>query len=216
LQPSGWSFELPLLFAIIYLQTGLLPRGLADRFHFYFPIHRNLLWAFGGVLGDREICRKIMQEGQPLLVFPGGGDEVLRSRKLPKYTLMWGERKGFATLALENGYTIVPETSMGTEDMFFSLVDLPVRQVMKLFGDKRSEREYVLPVLVPSFKFQKQYFRFGKELETKDLETNVSNITLVRDLVQAELMDGFEVIKRTRDQDPHRYITWKYFLGQRF
>jgi 1-acyl-sn-glycerol-3-phosphate acyltransferase len=209
------AIEVPLLFAMIYLETGLLPRGLADRFHFYIPIYRNFIWALGAILGDREMCRKVMQDGQPLLVFPGGADEVMRSAKYPKYTLMWGERKGFAKLALENGYTIVPVTSMGSEDMFFTLFDLPVRLVMRLFNDKRSQKNIVLPILVPSLNFQKQYFRFGKQIETKDLEYHEDNVTMIRDLTKVELLDGFEVIKRTRDQDPHRYLSWRYMLGQR-
>jgi 1-acyl-sn-glycerol-3-phosphate acyltransferase len=209
------AFELPLLYATIYLQTGLYPRGLADRFHFYVPIYRNVLWMIGGILGDREVCRKVMQARQPLLVFPGGGDEVMRRGDL-KYTLLWGERKGFARMAIENQYTIVPITSIGVEDMFYTLVNIPLKIVFRLFNDKRAcESRFVYPVQIPNFQFQKQYFRIGKRVDTAGLELSEEHITRVRDQAKKQVQDGFLITKQVRAEDPHRFLTWRYFLGQR-
>jgi 1-acyl-sn-glycerol-3-phosphate acyltransferase len=209
------AFEIPLLYALIYLQTGLYPRGLADRFHFYVPIYRNVLWMIGGILGDREVCRKVMQARQPLLVFPGGGDEVMRRGDL-KYTLLWGNRKGFAQLAIENKYTIVPVTSIGAEDMFYTVVNIPLKFIFKLFNDKRaSESKFVYPLQIPNFQFQKQYFRFGKRLDTSELQLSEETITLVRDQTKQQVQDGFLIAKRTRAEDPQRFLTWRYLLGER-
>jgi 1-acyl-sn-glycerol-3-phosphate acyltransferase len=51
-----------------------------------------------------------MEDGRSILVFPGGGREVTK-RRGEKYRLIWGERMGFARMAIECGYPIVPVAS---------------------------------------------------------------------------------------------------------
>ena len=59
------------------------------------------------VLGSPEYCAALMEAGQHILVFPGGGREVMR-RKGEAYQLIWKQRTGFARLAIEHGYDIIP------------------------------------------------------------------------------------------------------------
>lgn len=47
------------------------------------------------VLGTPENCAALMQAGQSILVFPGGGREVMR-RKGEAYRLIWKRCRGGA------------------------------------------------------------------------------------------------------------------------
>lgn len=74
--------------------TGVYPRGLVDRFHFYIPLWDRIILFFGGILADRTLCSKAMRSGIPLLVFPGGANEGFRVGGLSPYVLEWRKRKG--------------------------------------------------------------------------------------------------------------------------
>jgi hypothetical protein len=63
-----------------------------------------------------------MAEQGSILVFPGGAREVFK-RKGEQYRLLWGKRTGFAHLAIEHGYAIVPFSAVGAEDAFDILID---------------------------------------------------------------------------------------------
>ena len=63
-----------------------------------------------------------MRAGESILVFPGGGREVFK-HKGEKYRLIWKERMGFARLAIEHGYPIVPLAAVGAEECYDILVD---------------------------------------------------------------------------------------------
>jgi 1-acyl-sn-glycerol-3-phosphate acyltransferase len=55
-----------------------------------------------------------MRRGELVTVFPGGGREV-NKRKNEQYKLVWKNRLGFARLAIQHGYPIVPFASVGAE-----------------------------------------------------------------------------------------------------
>ena len=76
------------------------------------------------VRGTRANVRALMRDGQNILVFPGGADEVFKARG-QEYRLMWKERLGFARLAIEFGYPIVPFAAVGAEEMLHVLADQP-------------------------------------------------------------------------------------------
>lgn len=49
------------------------------------PVWRHLLAFGGGILGDRKIVQQTMDLNEPILVFPGGGNEVMRDKHTPRY-----------------------------------------------------------------------------------------------------------------------------------
>lgn len=55
-----------------------------------------------------------MRRGELVMVFPGGAREV-NKRKNERYKLVWKNRLGFARLAIQHGYPIVPFASVGAE-----------------------------------------------------------------------------------------------------
>src|SRR5664279_5318696 len=106
----------------LWRRRGIRLRGLGDHGHYRIPVWRNLLERSGMVRGTRENVRALMRDGQHILVFPGGTGEVFHGRG-QKYQLLWKERVGFARLAIEFGYPIVPFAAVGAEEMFDIVID---------------------------------------------------------------------------------------------
>lgn len=103
--------------AEIYQKHDIFLRGLADTNHFMVPGWRDALIDFGAVVGTRENCSALMEAGEHVLVFPGGGREVMK-RKGERYKLIWKNRTGFARMAIRYGYPIMPFASVGAEDAY--------------------------------------------------------------------------------------------------
>ena len=61
-----------------------------------------------------------MRHNQPILVFPGGGREIAKF-KGEEYSLRWQGRTGFARIAAEHDYPIVPAGLIGGDDVYRSL-----------------------------------------------------------------------------------------------
>ncbi len=90
--------------------------------HFRVPGWGPLLKRWGAVEGNPDNCTQLMQAGQPVLVFPGGAREVAM-RKDEVHKLVWKKRTGFARMAIEHGYDIIPFASAGCDEAYRVLVD---------------------------------------------------------------------------------------------
>jgi 1-acyl-sn-glycerol-3-phosphate acyltransferase len=112
----------PLFVTELYRHTGVYPRSLGDHFHFRTPGWGKLLLKYGAVPGTRENCRALMQSGQFVLVFPGGAREVAK-RRGEQHRLVWKQRTGFARMAIEHGYDILPFASVGCDVSYDILFD---------------------------------------------------------------------------------------------
>lgn len=117
-----FSMDAPLMLSAIYSRHGVLVRALGDHFHFRIPGWGELVRNMGGVEGTPENCSELMRQGQSILVFPGGAREVNR-RKGEDYDLIWKQRTGFARMAIQHGYDIIPFASVGPNETFKILVD---------------------------------------------------------------------------------------------
>lgn len=210
--------DTPLLFLGIYEHTGKLPRSMADHIHYRVPGWRDVLTRFGAVPGTRENCRAVMREGSSLLVFPGGGREVFKS-KGESYTLIWGKRAGFARLAREFGYPIVPVASVGAEECYRILFDQhdllrsPVGSVVKSVSPRQ---DVVFPTLVsglagtPFPKPQRFYFLFGDPIEStpnRGAEGEEEAIFALREEVRVTLEGLIEETLAVRERDKERTLT---------
>ena len=149
--------DVPLLIAQIYKERGVLVRSLADHAHYDIPGWRRMLDMSGAVEGTRENCRHLMDNGEHVLVFPGGAREVSK-RKGEQYQLTWKQRLGFCKLAIENGYNIVPFAAVGPDDMYDIVFDAddvlstPVGTAMKKLGLLKKEGPFrggdlIMPVV---------------------------------------------------------------------
>ncbi|KAJ3336729.1 hypothetical protein HDU91_001691 [Kappamyces sp. JEL0680] len=207
------GLDIPLGIASIYLQTGLWPRAIQDRLHLKIPIYKQLTNLLGAFVGTRESCRVAMEAGMPLLVYPGGADEIWRTRDTAPYTLQWKDRKGFATMALEHGYTLVPVSMVGMEDMLNIVFEIPAQKMMAMMGDARSKNTgFKIPIFLPNGTYQRQYISFGNPVETAHLAETKSDpdtIASVRDAVRNEMRDGLKAALHSQSEDPRRFISFR-------
>jgi hypothetical protein len=214
--------DIPMLGLEIYEKTGRAVRGLADHNHFAVPVWRDLLRRIGAVRGTRELCGRLFEAGEAVLVFPGGGREVMK-HKNERYRLIWKERIGFARLAIRYGVPIVPFASVGVEDMFEIVADAddilrsPVGDLLRALGITEQpwfRHGEVIPPLArgrglgPLPRLERQYFLFGAPIETgryagrhEDREACLALRGEVQAAVEAQIGHLLEV----READPERY-----------
>lgn len=174
--------DAPLMTAWLLRHQGIRIRALGDRAHFKVPLWGSLLQAGGTVEGSRDNCRALMQAKENIMVYPGGGREVLK-RKGEKYTLIWKQRYGFARMALEHDYTIIPFAAVGAEECYNILYDadqLLASHVGKLIKAVGIADKFIPPVLhgigptlIP--KPQRMYFKFGQPIDAKAFQTEQKN-----------------------------------------
>ena len=107
----------PMLIDYLYNEHQVAVVSIADHSHFYLPLWRSVVKKFGAVDGVPAYVREAMQQGYSILVFPGGGREVLK-REGEQYKLIWKQRYGFLKLAQEFGYDIVPFSALGGDEVF--------------------------------------------------------------------------------------------------
>jgi 1-acyl-sn-glycerol-3-phosphate acyltransferase len=214
--------DIPMLFTEILEHTGRAIRALGDNVHFEVPVWGDLAHKFGVVRGTRENCARLIERGEPVLVFPGGGREVMK-HKGEKYKLIWKERVGFARLAIQYGTPIVPFASVGVEDMFEIVADAddllrsPVGDLLRALGI--TEKEWfrhgeLIPPLArgkgfgPIPRLERQYFLFGDPIDTtrfggrhEDRDACVELRQQVKTTIEREIHE----LDAIREADPERY-----------
>lgn len=174
----GGLLDAPLMIEGLLRHRGIHMRALGDSAHFKVPLWGSLLQAGGSVEGSRDNCRALMQAKENILVYPGGGREVLK-RKGEKYSLIWKQRYGFARMALENNYTIIPFAAVGAEECYNILYDadqLLSTRTGKLITKMGVADKFIPPLmhgigptLIP--KPQRMYFKFGQPIDSTKFKT---------------------------------------------
>jgi 1-acyl-sn-glycerol-3-phosphate acyltransferase len=214
--------DIPMLGIEILDATGRLVRGLADHNHFALPVWRDVLRRLGAVRGTREACAELFERGEAVLVFPGGGREVMK-RKGERYKLVWKERIGFAQLAIQHGVPIVPFASVGVDDMFEIVVDAEeilrsplggLLRALGITGQAWFRGGEVLPPLARGKgpaglpRFERQYFLFGPPIATRrfagrhqDAEACLALRREVQQAIEMQIADLLAV----QAADPERY-----------
>jgi 1-acyl-sn-glycerol-3-phosphate acyltransferase len=203
--------DVPLMLLGLWRERGVSVRPLGDHVHFRIPGWRDLLRLFGTVEGTPENCRALMRAGESILVFPGGGREVFK-HKGEKYCLLWGDRMGFARLAIEYGFPIVPFAAVGAEECFDILIDAD--DVQRWLPPLRLlPRVDEMPPLVRGIGFslvprpERFYFHFGSPIETRHLRGLHGHVRICRTLreqVRAAIEAGIAFLHCQREQDPRR------------
>lgn len=209
--------DVPFMMRELWLRRGILPRGLGDHAHYAVPLWRELLISGGMVRGTRENVRELMRRGEHVLVYPGGADEVLKGRG-QRYRLLWKQRLGFARLAIESGYPIVPFAAVGGDDMFDVIADRETpglaqasKLVERLGGRPLPPVVVGLgPTLIP--RPERLYFRFGEPIETARLDGRHDDDRAVRELrdqVRDAVGAGIDELLVVRAGDPGRSLRWR-------
>lgn len=202
----------------IQRQTERPLRGLADRSHIDLPGWGKMLKKMGAVLGDPQICSALMEAGQSILVFPGGGREVMKKRK-EIYDLVWKERLGFVRLALQHNYDIVPVGVVGEGEMFHFIADsddyMETRLGKAIHGagllDKYMRGKDELPPMVRGIgltmlpKPHRIYVAYGKPIRLSDLanaKSDKETLLKAREVVSTAIRDLIDQGMEARKNDP--------------
>jgi 1-acyl-sn-glycerol-3-phosphate acyltransferase len=222
--------DIPMLGLEVFEKTGRAVRGLGDHNHFKLPVWRDLLRQIGAVRGTREVCGRLFEMGEAVLVFPGGGREVMK-HKHEQYQLVWKERIGFARMAIEYGVPIVPFASVGVEDMFDVVLDAddvmssPIGTLVRALGIEQQpwfrHGEVIPPVAVghglgPLPRLERQYFLFGEPIETAPWagrHDDRAACVELRDRVKAAIEHQIEQLREVRANDPERYPVQRLLRG---
>jgi 1-acyl-sn-glycerol-3-phosphate acyltransferase len=119
----GYHGPLPLdgIFASfqIYLETGRVVRGVADRKLFELPGFNLFYRTLGCIPGTQDAMLPLLQAGELVGVFPGGVREaILGSAK--RYQPVWNNRTGFARLALNAGVDIIPTFTENVDELYLT------------------------------------------------------------------------------------------------
>ncbi len=205
--------DAPLFVAQIYEERGVWVRALGDRFHFAVPGWRDIMQRIGVVVGSPDTCADLMRAGEHVLVFPGGGREVAK-RKGEAYELIWKERVGFARMAIEHRYPILPFAAVGAEECFDivwdadDVLDSSVGGLLKrtpLFDAMRGG-DALMPFVrgwkgTPLPKPERFYFGVGEAIPTAALECKPSAVSQLRDLTRARVESLISELKARRTED---------------
>jgi len=206
--------DAPMLFLELYAKRKIVLRSLGDHVHFSVPLWRDVLARYGVVDGTRENCAALMAAGEPILVFPGGAREVFK-HKGEKYKLLWGDRIGFARLAIQYGYSIVPFAAVGADDAWDivisgdELVPAPLRSVLTRLGLRT---DALVPIVkgigpTPLPRPERLYFHFAPPVDTRPYHGRHAEEAAcleVRDHVKRAIESGLKFLLKERKADPGR------------
>ena len=146
-----------------------------------------------------------------MLVFPGGAREVYKRRN-QRYQLLWGNRVGFARMAIASRCPVIPFGAVGAEDRFHVLLDTdqrvaaPVRAVIRHVAGRDDVGTLLVrgsgPVGLP--RPDRLYFRFGAPIPTtrwggREIPEALAEC---RELVKAEIESHLQYLLTLRESDP--------------
>jgi 1-acyl-sn-glycerol-3-phosphate acyltransferase len=212
---SLFALDGMILSPLMYHETGRFLRGLGDKF-LWNRFSEDTLLGQGAVVGHPEVCSALMENGDDLMVFPGGAHEATKT-EAQRYSLQWKERYGFVRMAAKHGYTIMPMAIVGPDEFYDHRVegeDLPdtaIGQLLKRAGllTENTRTDMLPPIpsgalgsLIP--KPQRCYVQFGKPVRTKQYAgKRVAKKTLmgVREKVARQIEGMLDQLLALRDED---------------
>jgi 1-acyl-sn-glycerol-3-phosphate acyltransferase len=205
--------DLPFMMAEVWKRRRIPIRVLGEHAHYAVPVWRDLLRGCGMVRGTRDNVRTLMRGHQTVMVFPGGSREVFK-RRGQQYQLLWGERMGFARLAIEHGYPIVPCAAAGAEDTLDVIADVDTPVYGRLSRLSKKVTGFPVPPLVrgvgltPIPRPERLYFWFGEPIDTARFAGHDSDTAAraVRDEVRQSVEAGIRFLHDERDHDPDRAL----------
>lgn len=212
---AGWP-EIVLIPYFVHRHLGVRVRGLADkRVTQVKGLQRDLIEAAGAVPGQPDIGAELMRRDETILVFPGGGRDMLKF-KGEGYQLNWEGRSGFARLAIAHDYPIVPVGLVGGDDVFHSLVarNGAWERMTRTLGERMHGLAGVGiplmrglgPTLVP--RPQRMYLRFGQSISTiRPVRMRADKWeAAVKQRTQAALETVLADLQELRRGDPYRNL----------
>ena len=206
--------DLPLMIAEIWKQRRIMVRGLGEDAHYKVPVWREALDACGMVRGTRDNVRALMRDHQTILVFPGGSREVFK-RRGQQYQLLWRERMGFARLAIEQRYPVIPCAAVGADDMLDVIADVDTPVYGEFARLSKKVMGFPAPPVVRGIGLtgiprpERLYFWFDEPIDTTRFvgQDDDTAARALRDEVKRAVLAGIQFLRDERDKDPDRDLT---------
>lgn len=117
--------DLPMFLYDWFLRFGLERRvyGLAHaRVWQAYPLLAELAGRVGAIPFYPRQAQAVLEAGDSLLVYPGGGQDAFRPHRL-RDRIHFGGRTGFLRLAIWHGLPVVPLISWGSHDTLYVIED---------------------------------------------------------------------------------------------
>ncbi|MEX2557703.1 MAG: lysophospholipid acyltransferase family protein [Actinomycetota bacterium] len=155
-------YDAACLFVGVHEATGRYPRFIADRmFGRVDPIGRFLARQ-GAIVGTPDVVESLLEENQPVVLFPGGAPDMTRPYLTQRYRVLPHRgyapgNGGYIKIALRTGSPIVPLAVVGAEEAHIMLGNIP--QVARLVS-----MPFFPVVLFPMPLPTKIFIRFGKTI----------------------------------------------------
>ena len=133
---ANHSGQIPFDAGMISLATileGAEPRtlrGMTEKWIPTLPWFSTLMARSGMVVGTPDNCRRLLEQGAAILVFPEGARGVTKPLSQAYRLQAFGQ--GFMRLALETQTPIVPVAVVGAEEQLPAIAD--VRPIARLLG----------------------------------------------------------------------------------
>jgi 1-acyl-sn-glycerol-3-phosphate acyltransferase len=107
------------LLAKCILYKRRLIQAVGDRFLFSIPGWKLMMEVFHVFPGTIQTCVQVLEKGDLLSIAPGGVKEAQFGDN--RYQLIWGDRVGFAKVAVEAKVPIIPVFTVNLREAFRSL-----------------------------------------------------------------------------------------------
>ncbi|KAL3153931.1 hypothetical protein ABBQ32_013493 [Trebouxia sp. C0010 RCD-2024] len=224
-------------------QTGLLPRGLThpavfqgnlqqrkDKADPQSNVFGSLLTTFGSVeVGGRNFF-KLMQNGECVLLYPGGVREAYKMRG-EEYKLFWPKQPEFVRMAARFGATIVPFGGVGLDDGFEMLLDPSEIRAIPVLGkwletnaknsipparrgiSQKSDIEelFIQPLPLPKLP-QRLYFKFQRPIRTCPEDAkDPAKTQQIYEQAKRSCEDAISYLRVNREKDPYKDLLPRLF-----
>ncbi len=216
-----------LLFGLeLFKRRNIFLRPLVDNLHFEIPGWREWIHKMGFVRAGRENCAALMQAGEHVLVFPGGGREMCK-RRGEAYSLIWKDHVGFARMAIQYDYDIIPVAQVGGDDAFDIVADaddIMKSWIGRFMKDSKLVKKYlhggenIPPITKGLFgltgipKPVKLYISFGERIDTSRFRhkfDDEENLWRLRDEVELAMNKQFIELLEIRKNEKKGF--WSLF-----
>lgn len=231
-----FALDIGILIEGLLRQTGMLPRGLTHPAVFQGNLEErqdsadprsnvfgSLLTTFGSVeVGGRNFF-KLMQQGECVLLYPGGVREAYKGRG-EEYKLFWPKQPEFVRMAARFGATIVPFGGVGLDDGFDMLLDPKEIRSIPVLGkylednakkkipparrgtSQKADMEelFIQPVPLPKLP-QRLYFKFQQPITTcpEDAKDPVRT-QQIYDEAKRSCESAISYLRVNRERDPYK------------
>ena len=212
---SLFALDGVVIMPVLLKKLRRFPRGMGDKFLFSNQLSADILIRNGAVMGHPQVCSALMNDGQDLLVFPGGAHESVKPAS-ELYELQWKERYGFVKLAASHGYPIMPFGLVGPDEFYGHIMEgqeLPHSAVGRLATrlgllDENFRSDILPPVPIGSLgtpfpKPQRCYLGFGQPIKLdryKGQTLSKKSLKTIRAKVAQQIETQLTELLLTREQ----------------